>query len=78
MADKTRDELKKEITDLQEQLKEKQKEDSYKEPALVLGTFRSALIEQGFTPEEAYDIVLETIKSQNNVSMNFGRGGVIK
>ncbi len=81
MADKTKDQLKQEIEVLQSQLKEKQQEDLYNEPAKQLAMMKKAFIDNGFTEEQAYELTVTIIRNQGNVNVGFSsyaRGGVIK
>ena len=81
MADKTKDQLKHEIEALQSQLKEKQQEDIYNEPAKPLAMIKKAFIDNGFTEEQAYELTITLVRNQGNVSVGFSpyaRGGLVK
>lgn len=65
MADKTREELKQQIAVLQQELEQKKKDEAISEPVEVLTKIRTALIDQGFTSEEAFQLVLTMLQSQN-------------
>jgi hypothetical protein len=81
MADKTKDQLKQEIEALQSQLKEKQQEDIYNEPAKQLAMMKKAFIDNGFTEEQAYELTITLVRNQGNVNVGFSpyaRGGLVK
>lgn len=78
MADKTKEQLKQEIESLQSQLKEKQQEDIYNEPAKQLAMMKKAFIDNGFTEEQAYELTITLIKNQSTTNIGFARGGVIR
>jgi len=81
MADKTKDQLKQEIEALQSQLKEKQQEDIYNEPAKQLAMMKKAFIDHGFTEEQAYELTITLVRNQGNANVGFSpyaRGGLIK
>ena len=81
MADKTKDQLKQEIEVLQSQLKEKQQEDIYNEPAKQLAMMKKAFIDNGFTEEQAYELTITLVRGQNTKNVGFSpyaRGGLVK
>lgn len=81
MAYKTKEQLKQEIEALQSQLKEKQQEDMYNEPAKQLAMMKKAFIDHGFTEEQAYELTFTLVRNQDNVNVGFSpyaRGGLIK
>ena len=81
MADKTKEQLKQEIEALQSQLKEKQQEDIYNEPAKQLAMMKKAFIDNGFTEEQSYELTLTMLRKQDNVNImpsTYARGGLIK
>ena len=81
MADKTKDQLKQEIEVLQSQLKEKQQEDIYNEPAKQLAMMKKAFIDNGFTEEQAYELTITLVRGQNTMNAGFSpyaKGGLVK
>ncbi len=81
MADNTKDQLKQEIEVLQSQLKEKQQEDIYNEPAKQLAMMKKAFIDNGFTEEQAYELTITLVRGQNTTNVGFSpyaRGGLVK
>lgn len=81
MADKTKDQLKQEIEVLQSQLKDKQQEDIYNEPAKQLAMMKKAFIDNGFTEEQAYELTITLVRGQNTMNVGFSpyaRGGLVK
>lgn len=68
MADKTKEQLRQEIEVLQSQLKEKQQEDIYNEPAKQLAMMKKAFIDNGFTEEQAYELTITLVRGQNTMS----------
>lgn len=63
MEDKSLQQLKLEIESLQAKLKEKQQEDLYNEPARQLAASKKAFIDNGFTEEQAYELILTILKN---------------
>ena len=89
MADKTKEQLKQEIELLLSQLKEKQQEDIYNEPAKQqediynepakqLAMMKKAFIDNGFTEEQPYELTITLVRGQNTMNVGFARGGVIR
>ena len=81
MEDKILQQLKLEIESLQAKLKAKQQEDLYNEPARQLAAMKKAFIDNGFTEEQAYELILTVLKNQGNVNIglsSYTRGGLIK
>lgn len=81
MADKTKEQLKQEIELLQSQLKEKQQEDIYNEPAKQLAMMKKAFIDNGFTEEQAYELTITLVRGQSTMNVGFSsyaRGGLVK
>ncbi len=74
----TKEQLMQEIESLQSQLKEKQQEDIYNEPARHLAMMRDAFIANGFSNEQAYQLTFSLLNSQNTMNIGFARGGLIK
>lgn len=70
MADKIKDLLNQDIEVLQSQLKEKQQEYLYNEPAKQLAMLKKAFIDNGFTEEQAYELTITILRNQG--------GGVTK
>lgn len=70
MADKIKYLLNQDIEVLQSQLKEKQQEYLYNEPAKQLAMLKKAFIDNGFTEEQAYELIITILRNQG--------GGVTK
>jgi len=64
MAEKTREQLRQEIRDLQHELEERRKDDAFNEPIELIGKMRRKLVEEGFTEDQAYELVLTMIRTQ--------------
>jgi len=64
MAEKTREQLRQEIRSLQLELEERRKEDAFNEPIEQIGKMRRKLVEEGFTEDQAYELVLTMIRAQ--------------
>lgn len=62
MADMTKDQLKQEIEVMRSLLKDKQQEDLYNEPAKQLAMMKKAFIDNGFTEEQAYELIVILVK----------------
>ena len=62
MVNRTLCQLRLEIESLQAQLKEKQQEDIYNEPAKQLAMIKEAFTNNGFTEEQAYELVVTLVK----------------
>lgn len=64
MAEKTREQLRQEIRSLQLELEERRKEDAFNEPIEQLGKMRNKLAEEGFTQDQAFELVLTMLRAQ--------------
>ena len=62
MENKTLQQLRLEIESLQAQLKARQQEDIYNEPARQLAMIMQAFINNGFTEEQAYELIVALVK----------------
>jgi len=64
MAEKTREQLRQEIRSLQLELEERRKEDAFNEPIEQMGKMRSKLVEEGFTQDQAFELMLTMLRAQ--------------
>ena len=62
MDNKTLHQLRLEIESLQAQLEARQQEDIYNEPARQLAMIKQAFINNGFTEEQAYELIVALVK----------------
>ena len=72
MAEKTKEDLKADIAVLQKQLEEKKKQEAFDEPAENLWRLKQSLVNQGFTEDQAYELLLTAMRSNSQQTISLG------